>query len=134
MMDGVSSTGRNSGRGVITGGGYLHLPPPEHSHTVHFNQAHYGPVSGDEAAAGIKGGQSVVGSGRLGIGEDAGGSSGGYKDGGGGVYGWGGDGYRLHMWEDTLANTILGMEPNDTIDCDPRLELKHLLMSMLGGT
>ena len=32
--------------GGIKGGGDLHLSQPQHSHTVHNNQAHYGPVSG----------------------------------------------------------------------------------------
>ena len=96
-MDGVSSAGRNSGRGGIAGGGYLHLPPPEHSHTVHYNEANYGPLSGDEAAAGVKGGQAVVGAGRLGLGGDADRGSGGEKEGGRGVYGWYGEGYGLNM-------------------------------------
>ena len=33
------------GRSGIAGDGDLRIPPPEHGHTFHFNQAHYGPVS-----------------------------------------------------------------------------------------
>ena len=47
--------GHNGGCG-ITGGGYLRLPSLEHSHIVYCNQAHYGPVSGGGAEAGVKGG------------------------------------------------------------------------------
>ena len=37
-------------------------------HTVHCGQAHYGPVSGGVVAAGVKGGQAVMGARWLGIG------------------------------------------------------------------
>ena len=42
----VYLTGIRYGGGGVIVGGYLCLPPPEHSHTVHCNQAHYVPVSG----------------------------------------------------------------------------------------
>ena len=62
---GISPTrGLNVG-GRITGGGDLRLTPPEHSSTVYFDQAHYGLVSGGGVEAGFKGGQVVVGAGRL---------------------------------------------------------------------
>ena len=67
---GVSLSRGCNGGGGITRGGDLCLPPTEHSFTVHFNQAHYGPVSGDRAEAGVKGGQVVVGAGRLKLGGD----------------------------------------------------------------
>ena len=62
---GVSFTVVHNFRSGITGVGDLRLPPPEHSHT------HYGPVSSNGAEAGIKGGQELMGAGRLGIGGDA---------------------------------------------------------------
>ena len=33
---GVSTSGGSDGRGGVTGGGDLRLPPPEHSRTVHY--------------------------------------------------------------------------------------------------
>ena len=42
----VSPAGGSDGGGGITVGGYLSLPQPEHSLTVHCNQFHYGPMSG----------------------------------------------------------------------------------------
>ena len=60
------------GGGGIKRGGDLRLPPTEHSCTVHCNQAHDGPVSGDRAEAGVKGGQVVVGAERLKLGGDVG--------------------------------------------------------------
>ena len=48
--------GRNAGD-RISGGGDLSLPPPEHSHIVYYNKAHYGPVSGGRAEAEVKGDQ-----------------------------------------------------------------------------
>ena len=74
---GVFPSGGSNGRGGIKEYGYLLLSPPEHSCTVHCIQAHYGPVSGGEAEAGVNGGQAVVGSGRLGLGGDADGGLGG---------------------------------------------------------
>ena len=56
----VYPTGRRNGRCIVTGSGDLRLPPPENSHTVHCDQAHYGPMSGVGAAGGVKGVQLVV--------------------------------------------------------------------------
>ena len=107
---GPSTAVGRDGRGVISGGGDLRLPPPENSCTVYCDQAHYGPVSGGRAEAGVKGGQEVVGSGWTGFGGDMDGSSQGGTDGGGG----GRDGYRdgLSRWEDNVAHVNLGTEPN----------------------
>ena len=136
---GISPAGGSDGGGGVTGGGYLRLPPPEHSHKVHCSQAHYGPVSGVGEASGVTGGQSVAGTGRIGLGMDADGGLGGGtdkggrgdgRDGDGDGYGYG-DG--LTRWEDTVANGILGTEPNDTLAYDPGLELHHPIMSMIGG-
>ena len=70
---GLSPAGGRDGRDRIAGGGDLNLPPPEHSCTVYCDQAHYGPVSGGRAEAGVKGRQVVVGEGRTGFGGDMGG-------------------------------------------------------------
>ena len=79
------SVGSDEGGG-ITGDGYLHLPPPEHSRAVYCFQAHYGPVSGDGMESKVKGGQAMVGSGRLVLGGDTdGGLVGGTDKGGGGI-------------------------------------------------
>ena len=56
----VSHTSRIDGGSEVAGGRYLRLPPPEHSCTVHCDQAHYGPVSGGGEASGVTGGQAVV--------------------------------------------------------------------------
>ena len=88
---GVSPSDGRNGRVGITGGGYLHLPIPEHSRTVHCNQEHYGPVSGGVAEAGVKFIHAVVGEVWIGLGGDADGSSGGRTDGGGGRDGRYGD-------------------------------------------
>ena len=69
---GVSLSRGCNGGGGITRSGDLRLPPTEHSCTVHCNQAHYGPVSCGRAEAGVKGGQVVVGAGRLKLGGDVG--------------------------------------------------------------
>ena len=87
-------------------------------------------MSGGGASAGVKAGQTVVGSGRLGLGWDADGGSGVITDGGGG--GGDGDSDALNLWEDTVANVILGTEPNATLASSPVLELRHLIMSILG--
>ena len=58
------------------------LHPLEHSCTFHCNQAHYVTVPGGGTEAGFKGGQAVVGSGRLGLVRDSGGGLGGGIDGG----------------------------------------------------
>ena len=47
-------------RGGVTGGVDLFLPPPEHSHTVHCDQAHNGKISGSREASGVTGVQVVV--------------------------------------------------------------------------
>ena len=70
--------------GMNTGGGDLSLPPQENSRKVNCNQAHYGPVSGGGAEAGVKGCQSVLGALRLGHGGGVDGGSGGRIDRGGG--------------------------------------------------
>ena len=80
---GVSLAGGNNSGGGIIGIGDLKLLPPEHSHLVHGDQAHYGHVSGGGAEAGIKVGQAMVLAGRLGLGGDADGVLGGGTDGGG---------------------------------------------------
>ena len=81
---GVSPVGGGDVEGGVTVGGDLSIPPPEHSHTFHFNQSHYIPVYGGREASWVTGGQAVVGSGRLGIWGDAdGGSEGGIGWGGG---------------------------------------------------
>ena len=64
------SVGINGG-GRILGGRDLCLLPPEHIITVNCNQAHYGPVPGGGAEAGVKVDQAVVGAGRIGCGGDA---------------------------------------------------------------
>ena len=51
----VSPASGSDGGGRITGGRYLHLPPREHSHTVHCDQAHYGHVAGGGEASGVMG-------------------------------------------------------------------------------
>ena len=68
---GVFPTGGSDGRGGITVGGYLCLPPPEQILAVHCYQAHYGPVSGGGAKSGVEGVQVVLGAGRLGLGGEA---------------------------------------------------------------
>ena len=80
---GVSLARERDSRGGIIGGGDLCLPSPEYSCTVHCDQAHYGSVSGGGAEDRFKGGQTVMGSGRLGLGGDVEGVSGGGTDRGG---------------------------------------------------
>ena len=80
---GVSLSFRCDDGGVITGGVDLHLPMTEHSCTVHCNQAYYGPVSCGRAEAGVKGGQVVVGAGRIRLGGDVGSVLGGEANRGG---------------------------------------------------
>ena len=86
---GVSPAGGRDGGDRITGGGDLCLLPPKQSYTVYCDQAHYGPVSSYGAAAKVKGGQTVVVAGRIGLGGDADGRSGGRTVGGGGGDDWG---------------------------------------------
>ena len=52
-------------------GGYLHLPPPEHSRTVYCNYEHYGPVSDGRVETVTAGIHAVFGSGRGGHGGGA---------------------------------------------------------------
>ena len=83
---GVSPSGGSNGGGGITGGRDQHPPPPpEHSLTVHCDHAHYGPVCGGSAVAGVKGGQAVVVAGQIGLVGGANGGLVGETDGGGGV-------------------------------------------------
>ena len=131
---GVFPADISDGGGGKTGGGDILLPPPEKICTVNFGQDHYVRVSGDGEASRIKGGQLVVGSGRLGIGRDADGGLRGETGGGGEGEGRDGDRDRqLIRWEDTVANVILGMEPNAPLAYATGLELHHPIMSMLGG-
>ena len=67
---GVSPAGEIYVRVSITRGGYLNLLLSEKSHTVHYGQVHYEPVSGGGADAGDEGGQEVVGEGCIGLGGD----------------------------------------------------------------
>ena len=72
---GVPPTGGVNGKDGPSGFGYLCSPPPEHSHTVHFNQAHYGPVSGGRATPRDKGVKEAVVAVVSGTGGDADGGS-----------------------------------------------------------
>ena len=119
------------GRVGITVGKNLPLPPPEHSQTVHFDQATYGTVSSGGKAAGVKGGKLVMGVGRFGLGGGADGRSGGGTDGGEGGDVQDGDRDGLTWWQDNVANAILGMEPNYHLDSDPGLETHHPIMNKL---
>ena len=131
---GVTPAGGGDGRDGVTGGGDLHILPPEHSLTVHCNHAYHGPMSGRGEASGVTDVQGVVVSRRPGLVEDT-------DDGSGGGTGVGEGGDRqdeyrdtqIMRWEDTLANVILGTEPNSTLDYDLGLQLHHPIMSMLGG-
>ena len=73
-----------NGGGGNVGGGDLHLPLQEHSHTVHCDQAHYGSASGGEVDTGATGIQEVVVTGQGGCGGDVDGGFGCRTDGGGG--------------------------------------------------
>ena len=84
MVGVVSPAGRGDVGGGVTGGGDLHIPPPEQDHTVHYDKAHYGPVSGGKGESWVKVGKLVVGTGRFGIVRDADGNLGGRTGGGGG--------------------------------------------------
>ena len=65
---GVSFNVVRNFRSGITGVGDLRLPLPEHSHTVYCVYIHFGHVSINRAEAGVKGGQELMGAGRLGLG------------------------------------------------------------------
>ena len=67
----LSPAGGIDDRSDIIAGGDIRFPPPEYNSIVHCNKAHYGPVSGGGAAAGVKGVHYMVGSRRLGLGGDA---------------------------------------------------------------
>ena len=81
---GLPPTGGYDIRDGLKGGGELCLPPPELNHTVYYDQANYGPLSGGETEAGAKGGNEMMGAGGFGVGVDADGGPGGITDGGGG--------------------------------------------------
>ena len=38
----------------------------------------------------------------------------------------------INRWEDTVANVILGTDPNSPLATDAVLELHHTIMSMIG--
>ena len=123
-----------NGGGGTAGGGYPRLLSLEQSCKVYCYQAYYGPVSGGRLVTGSTGLQVVVGAGRGGCGEDATCGSGGRKYGVGGgdrkyinVY------RRLIRWQYTVANEILGMEPNNPLAYAPRFELHNPIMSIIGG-
>ena len=78
-VDITPAGGRDDGRGTV-GGVEICLPPLEHGHTVNYDQAHCGPVSGDGAETGAKDIQEVVGTGRGGCGRDADGGLGSRTD------------------------------------------------------
>ena len=95
---GLPPAGGYDGGGGISRGGDLRIPSSKNSRTVYFDKAHYGPVSGGGADARVKGDHTVVRSGRVGCGGDAGGESGGGTDGGGGGDGRDRDIGRLSWW------------------------------------
>ena len=102
---GISPAGGGDGGVRVTGGADLHIPPPEHSLKVHYEKAHYGPVSVRREASRVKVGQLVVVEGGLGIGRDADGSLVDRTEGVGGVDGQDNDGYiKLVRCKDTVAN------------------------------
>ena len=76
-------------RGGLGGGGDIHHTPPEHRHTFHCDQKHYGSMSGSGAAPWGAGIPAVVGIGYSGPRGDAGGEkcSGYDRDGGRRVWG-----------------------------------------------
>ena len=130
---GVYPTSRRDGGDVITGGGDICLPHPEHSCTVYCNQTQYVYMYSSGATSGVKGGQVVVVSGRLELGGDANGRSGGGTDRGDEGDKRDRDGNRLNWWEGNVAKLILGTEPNNTLASSTGLELHHHIMSMLRG-
>ena len=68
---GIPPARRRDGEGRDAGGGYIHLPPPEHGLTVYCNLYHYGPASGGGAETEDKGVQAVMGTVQGGCGRDA---------------------------------------------------------------
>ena len=126
------ANGSDGGLG-ITGGEDLHLLPQEHIITVHCNQAYYGTVSdrGEEYSGHgwpIGGGNmtACTGKGRGWRLKRRNGRR-------GGGYGDDGDGDGLNRWEDTVANVILGTEPNVPISYTTVFELHQPIMSMFGA-
>ena len=107
-----------------------------HNTVKHFisTQTHNGTLSGGIEASRVTGGQSVVVTGRLGLGGDADGGLGGGTGGGGGGYGRDRDGDgQIIRWEDTVENIILQTEPNEPLAYALVLEPHHLIIIMLGG-
>ena len=82
MACGYILAGGCDGGGGTEGCGDRRLLPPEQIFTVHYDQAHYGPVYGGGAETGTMGIQSVLGTGRVGFGGDADGGLGGGTEGG----------------------------------------------------
>ena len=99
---------------------------------IYCDQDDYGPVPGGGVETGAKGVQAVVVIGQGGFGRDAYGGLGGGTDGGGGVYIWDGERYRLSQWEDNVANITLDKETNAPLAYATGLEHHHPIMSMLG--
>ena len=95
---GVSPAEGSDCGGIITGCGDLDLPPSENNCSVHCDQAHYIYVSGGGAEAGVKGGQVMVGVGKLGLGGDIDSVLGGGMGGGEGGYVQDRDEDRLNIW------------------------------------
>ena len=128
-MDIPPTVGRN-GEGMTAGGRYLHLPPPEHSRTVHYDWDQYLCVSGSIAETKAKSLQAVVKAGQGGCGGDLVGGSGGGTDGrrGGGV-----GGEILGQWEDNVVNLTLGTEHNSSLLYSTRLDHRHPIIITLGG-
>ena len=83
---GIFPTSGGYGGDGFTGGVILRLLPPEHTHTVHCCQGHYGPVPGSGGTSGFTDVQAVVGSvSTLLVGDMDNSSGGGTGGGGGGV-------------------------------------------------
>ena len=75
----------------------------------------------------------MVVTGRLGLGRGVDDGSVGGTGGGGERDRQDGDRYGLNMWSDTVANVILGTEPNDPLVYATLLEIHYLIMSMRWG-
>ena len=94
---GTNTDGGHYGGSGTSGGEYLRLPPPEKSHTVYCDQAHYGPVYGGGAETRATCVQVVVVKGQGVYGGDVDGQSRGGTDRWGGGDGRGGDGDILSL-------------------------------------
>ena len=129
---GITTYGGRDGGSKNAGGGDPCLLPPEHGRTAHCDQAHYVPVSRGGADTRDKGIQAVVITGRGICGRDEDGGLGSGTDKGGGGYVWDGDKDGLNWWEDSVANTALGTDPNAPIDYAPKSKHHYPIMSMLG--